>query len=137
MSARFVWLRLLLCVALVFNGATSAMASVQMMQLHAQAEDAVGSAGTHADAMAESTLPCHHGEQAPQESTAPAKTRHPATPDCCKSDTCTCACVSPVVAMVPTLASHDVPMADAGNIRPLALGHAAPALPHLIRPPIG
>ena len=137
MSARVVLLRLLLCVALVFNGAASAMASVQMMQLHAQADDAVASAGMQADAMAESTLPCHHGEQAPEESTAPAKTKHPATPDCCKSNTCTCACVSPVVAMVPTLAFHDVSMADADDVRAMAPGHATPALPHLIRPPIG
>ena len=141
MPVRVVLLRLLLCVALVFNGAASAMASVQAMQMHAQMDAAAVPARAHANAMAASAMPCHHGEQAqhgpPAASGDPAKNGHPAAPDCCESNTCACACVTPIVAMVQTLALHDVPMADAGNIRPLALGHAAPALPHLIRPPIG
>ena len=141
MPVRVVLLRLLLCVALVFNGAASAMASVQAMQMHAQMDAAAVPAHAHADAMAASAMPCHHGEQAqhgpPAESGEPAKNGHPAAPDCCESNTCACACVTPVVAMVPTPAFRGIPLADAGHVRPMALGHPAPALPHPIRPPIG
>ena len=140
MSARSILLRVLLCVALVFNGAASATASVRMMQMHAQSDGAAASADAHASAMTESDTPCHHDGQAqhpePGDSTAPAKPGHPA-PGCCESGACTCSCVSHVVAMVPALAFRGISLADAGSIPPMALGHAAPGLPHLIRPPIG
>lgn len=139
MSSRAILLRLMLCVALVFNGATSAMASVQMAQMHGQAGEMHTSAST---AMAEAELampPCHHDGQAAHTGSAdiakPAKGEHPA-PDCCKSSTCTCACVSHVAAVVPMAPFLTTAVARAGSVRPMALGHPAPALLHLIRPPI-
>ena len=142
MPTRAILLRLLLCVALVFNGAGSAMASVQMMQMHAVEHGAVGAPVTTA-ADAESAMPCHHGMQTAQhhgsaDGAKPFKAKPtPAAPDCCKSGTCTCACVTHVAVMVPMVALHGIAIAHAGSVRPMALGHPAPALPHLIRPPIG
>jgi len=50
---------------------------------------------------------------------------------------CRCACAHPAQAAVPMVAFTPLPVESAGNVRPLASAHAAPALPHLIRPPIG
>lgn len=133
MSARAILLRVLLCVSLVFNGAASAMASVGMMQMHAQAADAD---------MADASMPCHDAAEAQPghatmaSSTAP-DTGHPAGPDCCESSACTCACVGHVIAMIPTLTLPRIVITDPGSIRPMLLGYPAPALPNLIRPPIG
>jgi len=142
MSARAILLRLLLCVALVFNGATSAMASVQMMQMHADAHEMPN----HADmsmASAEADMPCHHDGQSahPQDAidaATPTKDKQPhQAPDCCKSSTCTCACVHQAAAMVPMMAFQGTALLHVSSVRPMALGHPTPALPHLIRPPIG
>jgi hypothetical protein len=142
MSTRAILLRLLLCIALVFNGAASAMASVQMMQMHA---DGQGTASIPVPTMAdaEPAMPCHHDGQASHSQDAadaatPSKDKQPhQAPDCCKSSTCTCACVHQAAAMVPMMAFQGAALLHAGSVRSMALGHPAPALPHLIRPPIG
>ena len=143
MSTRAILLRLLLCVALVFNGAASAMASVQMMQMHA---DGQGTASVPVPTMvagAEPAMPCHHDGQASHSQDAaaaatPSKDQQPhQTPDCCKSSTCTCACVHQAAAMVPMLVFQGATLLHVGSVRSMTLGHPAPALPHLIRPPIG
>ena len=142
MSTRAILLRLLLCVALVFNGAASAMASVQMMQMHA---DGQGTASIPVPTMAdaEPAMPCHHDGQASHSQDAaaaatPSKDQQPhQTPDCCKSSTCTCACVHQAAAMVPMLVFQGATLLHVGSVRSMTLGHPAPALPHLIRPPIG
>ena len=133
MSSRAILLRLMLCVALVFNGATSAMASVQMAQMHGQAGEMHVSASTVVEE-AEPAVPCHHDGSTHDGSTdiaKPIKGEHPA-PDCCKSSTCTCACVSHVAAVVPMAPFLTTAIAHASSVRPMALGHAAPPLPHLI-----
>jgi hypothetical protein len=137
MPLRAILLRLLLCVALVFNGAGAAMASVQMMQMHVDGQ-AIASVPAKSMAEAEVAMPCHHHGQASHENGvhAPSKGGHPA-PDCCKSNTCTCACANQVAIVVPVIVFHGAMAPHAGNVRPMALGHPAPALPHLIRPPIG
>ena len=143
MSTRAILLRLLLCIALVFNGAASAMASVQMMQMHA---DGQGTASVPVPTMvagAEPAMPCHHDGQASHSQDAaaaatPSKDQQPhQTPDCCKSSTCTCACVHQAAAMVPMLVFQGATLLHVGSVRSMTLGHPAPALPHLIRPPIG
>ena len=143
MSTRAILLRLLLCVALVFNGAASAMASVQMMQMHA---DGQGTASVPVPTMvagAEPAMPCHHDGQASHSQDAaaaatPSKDQQPhQSPDCCKSSTCTCACVHQAAAMVPVMAFQGTALLHVGSVRSMALGHATPPLPHLIRPPIG
>ena len=142
MSTRAILLRLLLCIALVFNGAASAMASVQMMQMHADGHEAA-STPVAPMASAESEMPCHHdGQPAHSQDAADAATatkdKQPGqSPDCCKSSTCTCACVHQAAAMVPMLAFHGVVSLHGSSVRPMTLGHPTPALPHLIRPPIG
>ena len=142
MSTRAILLRLLLCVALVFNGAASAMASVQLMQMHA---DGQGTASIPVPTMAdaEPAMPCHHNGQASHSQDAadaamPSKDKQPhQAPDCCKSSTCTCACVHQAAAMVPMLVFQGATLLHVGSVRSMTLGHPAPALPHLIRPPIG
>ena len=142
MSTRAILLRLLLCIALVFNGAASAMASVQLMQMHA---DGQGTASIPVPTMAdaEPAMPCHHDGQASHSQDAaaaatPSKDQQPhQTPDCCKSSTCTCACVHQAAAMVPMLVFQGATLLHVGSVRSMTLGHPAPALPHLIRPPIG
>ena len=143
MSTRAILLHLLLCIALVFNGAASAMASVQMMQMHA---DGQGTASVPVPTMvagAEPAMPCHHDGQASHSQDAaaaatPSKDQQPhQTPDCCKSSTCTCACVHQAAAMVPVMAFQGTALLHVGSVRSMALGHATPPLPHLIRPPIG
>ena len=142
MSTRAILLRLLLCVALVFNGAASAMASVQMMQMHA---DGQGTASIPVPTMAdaEPAMPCHHDGQASHSQDAadaamPSKDKQPhQAPDCCKSSTCTCACVHQAAAMVPVMAFQGTALLHVSSVRSMALGHATPPLPHLIRPPIG
>ena len=142
MSTRAILLHLLLCIALVFNGAASAMASVQMMQMHADGHEAA-STPVAPMASAESEMPCHHdGQPAHSQDAADAATatkdKQPGqSPDCCKSSTCTCACVHQAAAMVPMLAFHGVVSLHGSSVRPMTLGHPTPALPHLIRPPIG
>ena len=142
MSTRAILLRLLLCIALVFNGAASAMASVQLMQMHA---DGQGTASIPVPTMAdaEPAMPCHHNGQASHSQDAadaamPSKDKQPhQAPDCCKSSTCTCACVHQAAAMVPMLVFQGATLLHVGSVRSMTLGHPAPALPHLIRPPIG
>ena len=142
MSTRAILLHLLLCIALVFNGAASAMASVQLMQMHA---DGQGTASIPVPTMAdaEPAMPCHHNGQASHSQDAaaaatPSKDQQPhQTPDCCKSSTCTCACVHQAAAMVPVMAFQGTALLHVGSVRSMALGHATPLLPHLIRPPIG
>ena len=143
MSTRAILLRLLLCVALVLNGAASAMTSVQVTQMHADEHEAV-SAPVAPMAIGESEMPCHHDGQSAHSddaagAAAPAKDKQPRqAPDCCKSSTCACACVHQTAAMVPMMASQEgVVSLHVGSVQTMALDHPTPALPHLIRPPIG
>jgi len=147
MAPRTFLLRVLLSVALICNGATSAMASVQM--LHASRPQAAMSPAAAATTAA--MPPCHQHPAAQQgpavaaltsaspvaaADVAPAPAEQP-QPDCCKSGMCRCACAHPAQAAVPMMALTPLRVESAGNVRSLSSAHAAPALPHLIRPPIG
>lgn len=140
MSVGSILLRVFLSVCLLLNGAgAGAVASA-----HGQAgtgESAV-SAPRHA-AMAD-VMPCHGGHDEAGVATPPERAvpqaGHPTprhTPDCCTSGTCRCACVHIAQVGVPALPIPAIAPDHARSVRTLALGHAAPALPHPIRPPIG
>jgi hypothetical protein len=131
MSWRPFLLRAILSLALVLNGTTSAIAAAHMAAPHAE----VAIKAEQAPKMAMADCPDHH----------PAAGHHgqasedaaPATPDCCKSSTCQCACVHCPCPPLTTTAAAFVALNPEAAVRELALGHPAPALPHLIRPPIG
>lgn len=125
-------LRILLSLTLVLNGIGSAMAATRMQLTTAPAQKAEA---TMPDTKA--GMPCHeqgamgagksHGQ--PQEA--------PAVPDCCKGGACACACTSVAQAVVLTPSLPTPVWAHAPLTKRLSLGHLDPALPHLIRPPIG
>ncbi|QNP41741.1 CopL family metal-binding regulatory protein [Lysobacter solisilvae (ex Woo and Kim 2020)] len=130
-------LRFLLSLCLILNG-TAALASA-----HLPLQDAVPAAmhasPTATDAMAD--MPCHHGEHVVAATDAQGDAHHPkdsgTTPDCCKSGACRCVCVHAAPIGVPALQLASFPRAHERSVRRLVPGHAAPALPHPIRPPIG
>ncbi|WP_313231832.1 CopL family metal-binding regulatory protein [Stenotrophomonas acidaminiphila] len=139
-SAPTLLLRLLLIVVLVLNGAWSAFASVSV-------SPAGGNQATFAaTAAVEGNEDCvAHHSQVPHTGDAKALDeiggvhgdQDHAGPDCCKSSACRCACVHACASALPTYLYVSVQLALGLHVRPLPLGHTAPALPHLIRPPIG
>ena len=137
-------LRVLLSLCLILNGSGYAMASAHMSMGHQESGGAMGQLA--ADPADSAQPPCHQlhdaapqaAEQAPGSppDTAAVDSDSP-SPDCCKSGACRCACVQHVPATIPVHALGEAAMEHAAIVLPLTLGHAAPALPDLIRPPIG
>jgi len=85
---------------------------------------------------------CADGQQtgsaadAGHEAELPAGTgKHPA-PDCCQA-TCDCACLQATPASFVMVFMPRPVIARAANTRIVNLAYPTPALPHLIRPPIG
>ena len=141
MSLRSVMLRFALSLALVLNGASSAAASIRM---HADAGLVATVTSVKADAAAED-MPCHQHHQsntsAQPEAPAiaaemPAESKQ-AAPDCCTSGTCGCACVHAAQATLPAGLIAPAFVSQVEGAMSISPGHVAPALPHLIRPPIG
>jgi hypothetical protein len=134
---------MLLSLVLVLNGATSAAAATHTQMNHDAAQTAIATAASQASV---EDMPCHHHALAsttgahddPPIATdpAPGKSKNPA-PDCCKSGTCRCACTHLAQATLPALNIAAPVLDGTRSVRRLILAHAAPALPHLIRPPIG
>lgn len=143
MSVRAILLRVLLSVALVLNGATGAAAAVHM-QMPQQEDQA------HAPRVAESPesssadMPCHQQQATGVSGKAPLaaadsvtpKPKH-STPDCCKSSSCNCVCMHAAQAPPAPMFIQTLLVDHSLSIGPLLPGHPSPALPHLIRPPIG
>lgn len=158
-------LRILLSLALVLNGATPAMAAAQMdAAAHRVQEDVASQRATHehvaheraygdavhthaaAPSMSTHAMPCHHdagtlpsrpADAAPAHDGATAgKGKHP-SPDCCKTGTCHCVCVQTMQLLTVAWTAPASLLSQADPLRPVARGHDEPALPHLIRPPIG
>ena len=139
-------LRLLLILALIANGATSAFAATQMQVAHLSENAAEVKASKLARAES-ATPPCHEHASARQLSTvddetspghisdSAGDTEHGST-DCCKSAKCVCACMQHVATTPATMHVLQASVDHASSGRPLKVGHTAPALPHLIRPPI-
>lgn len=132
----FAWsllLRLLLAVALVFNGVAPAVAAVHAGHMAAPAV-VVESAPAADEAMS-----CHEQSKAgaaEQPQSAPVE-EAPASPDCCESGACRCACVHSTPIAIIDLGFVSPVIEHAESVRPMSSGHADAALPHLIRPPIG
>lgn len=142
MSVWALLLRVLLSVALVLNGATGAAAAVHMQMPHDDGQ-ALPTLVAESPESSSVDMPCHHqatgtSDEAPLAAAdpAPAGSKH-STPDCCKSSSCNCVCAHATQAPLASTFIH-APLVDRSqNVRPLLLGHPAPALPHLNRPPIG
>jgi hypothetical protein len=131
-------LHALLCLALVANGVGAAMASVHGGCGHDHARSAVAEPPPpaeppyHEGMPAEAPAPMH--DSAAADPTDHAAATHD---DGCCDSTCDCTCINHCQAALPpaTLrlqASTGIAYAPAH-----AYSHAAPALPHPIRPPIG
>lgn len=125
MSLAAFLVRLLICLGLLVNGSTQAVAATQS----AIASHQAGAA----------TAPCH--EEGDRKVTASRVHEHrsdPATnmPDCCKSGACDYACSHGVVATMPTLHVRARKVTHETLVSRLSARYASPALPRLIRPPI-
>lgn len=148
MSVWTILLRALLSVALVLNGATGAAAAVRMQMHHGDGELLAALAVEAPGLSSDDVPPCH--QQATEASgerpldaddSALSGSKHSgskhSTPDCCKSSSCNCACVQAAQAPLASMFIHAVLADHSPSVRPLLPGHPSPALPHLIRPPIG
>jgi hypothetical protein len=131
-------LRVMLILAFVLNGTTSAMAAAQMSLGHPMAKgEAVQSAAqpTHH----QHDMSACHDDGMPSDATASTAHDHASkhSSDCCKGGACQCVCAHGMqpTAPSPVLAMHAYGRTDQSEAR--TAGHAAPDLPDLIRPPIG
>jgi hypothetical protein len=139
-------LRVMLILAFVLNGTTSAMAAAQMPSEHPNPQ---GDAMQHAAAPAHhqhDMSNCHHDGMRSDTTSSIAQghashsvpTEHQGhSSDCCEGGSCQCVCAHGMHATVPSpvLAMHAYGRKEQSEAR--TAGHAAPDLPHLIRPPIG
>lgn len=126
-----ILLRLLLSLTLVLNGVSTAFASVGM--------DGMSHATRVATAHQAHKSPCE-GHEAPMAMHDDAHQRgekHPAAGDCCTSPACVCNCVSPVAVVLFDVAWRPAHIPHVAETALVTTHHQAPALPHLIRPPIG
>lgn len=137
-------LRVLLIFILVLNGTGSVYASAGMELEAGQHHSPMASAGKE---QAVSTSPCvdHHRAMATESETpereSPADAPQPddqhGAPDCCDPSHCKCPCMHACAALPVLAVRMPAPLGNDVGVRRLSLGHPAPALPHLIRPPIG
>ena len=132
-------LRVLLCVALVLNGTTAAVAAVTLEHRIADSSESEPAPsppsghGCHDEASA--GMPAA-GVAREQEAPNPESAQHPG-PDCCAKATCNCACVQAAQAGSPVVAAGAVVPKSVQLRSPPDARRAEPVLPHLIRPPIG
>lgn len=143
-----ILLRVLLCLGLLLNGAGYAVAATQMQMQHLAAVSEARQAAAAAVDQDASVQPCHEVSDAVQAAADPpappiagAGEDHPQpelpTPGCCQSTGCASMCAPQAAAAMPDLSAGHRIVNHASGVRPLRAGHPEPALPHLIRPPIG
>jgi len=148
MSPFHVFLRVLLCISLVFYGSGANAAATGMQMAYATAAAATVSS-TDPVPGATATASCHDANATgipaagqpiagADDDTSGAQASTSASPDCCEaSSSCDCSCTQQVqIATTALIVRGPVP-ARSTAVRPMTTGHASPALPHLIRPPIG
>ena len=135
MSRAAILLRVVLSVALVLNAIGGSLAAATMTVASDTASRATpaAAASTHSGCHDHASM-SHH--QAPPATEEPSGKAPPGHADCCGVGLCGCAC-----AQLPSLAAIelliDPPKLELERLSDaLASTHAAPALPHLIRPPI-
>lgn len=135
MSSTSFLLRILLVLGLVLNGPVDAFASAHL-------HPAGHGGGEAQPVLAEQpATPCHDDEAGspvghPADA-GPGDSDDPGLPgaDCCQSGNCSCACPHGTAAMPVPPHGAAVSTADA-SAWPALRVRAAPALSHLIRPPI-
>ncbi len=134
--------RVVLALALILNGTSSAASSVHMMgsAFHTQgASEAISVALANEDpAYAQHHIAAAKGHS--QEVKSPQAPRHRGdhtASDCCKLSACRCACVQACASIPVVFALVPMDVVRDPVQRFLAVGRPSPALPHLIRPPIG
>ncbi|MCF8828529.1 MULTISPECIES: CopL family metal-binding regulatory protein [Xanthomonas] len=137
MTPSALLLRVLLSLVLILNGIGGAFAGAQMQMQHAHPGQPTVS--TEATADVHAGMPeCDQG----MEQTQPAPTAvNPPSPDeavpaCCENMSCDCACAQHGSAMVAMSRMDPTVVVRAAALHPLTVGHVAPVLPSLIRPPI-
>ncbi|WP_425562613.1 CopL family metal-binding regulatory protein [Lysobacter hankyongensis] len=138
-------LRIFLILVLVLNGIGNAYASAMMVTGAKQSSVEARSADASGDRALTSSCPDHHDAMAMEpgmiEREKPASPpssgdRH-GSPDCCDPSHCKCPCMHACAALPVLAVRMRVPLGNDVGVRRLSLGHPAPVLPHLIRPPIG
>jgi hypothetical protein len=150
MSPLHVLLRVLLCISLVFYGSGVAAAATRMQVGYATA--AASSVPSAVTASGSVTAPCHEandmavpagedsvaaldvGTYASTSSSTEGSTE--GSPDCCEATSCDCSCAQQVQVATGALGVGNLVPARSTAVRAMTMGHASPALPHLIRPPI-
>ncbi|MBP3985359.1 CopL family metal-binding regulatory protein [Pseudoxanthomonas helianthi] len=149
MSPWSALLRVVLILVLVLNGAGAAAASVTMMRATmSEGAPMATSAALETSSVQGETPPCHDMAQTTAKTASPdvamqspAHASHgkgkPTTPDCCKGGTCQCACMQAAHAALPAMIAFALVSPHSDVAHPMPAGHADPALPHLVRPPIG
>lgn len=142
MAARSFLFRLFLASILVLNGIGSAMAGVH----HAAGAAAIGvhsetgagepdaqaaDDGAHAGCDEPDPMLAGHDSPNPGDSQSSG---HPA--DCCGPGTCKGTCANTGVSALTSVPHDGFDTPGQASARPTISWHAAPTLPHLIRPPI-
>jgi hypothetical protein len=133
-------LRLLLALAFALDGSTSAVAGARMAAADAMqaSMSARGPGSLHADACAGHSEGGHAVDHTDDHPAAgPASPHDRSTPDCCKGGACQCACTHATHALAAGIAVVPRSIQRARVLNLAAANPPAPALPHLIRPPIG
>jgi len=142
MSPLHILLRFVLCISLILNGSGVAVAATQMQMgdshLTRQAMPPVAAmpGACHEMPGMEAPAPQHH--VAAVDNGTPGSASLAGSPlDCSDSSGCDCSCAQQAQ-FAPTAATIGGAMGgDSTAVRPMKAGHPAPAMPHLIRPPIG
>jgi hypothetical protein len=135
-------LRVMLILILILNGVGDVYASAGMQLKTTQSHSL-----TSANKQPAVTPPCpdHHGAMAVEPQTTereqpaspPLSGDQHGSPDCCDPSHCKCPCMHACAALPVLAVRMPVPLGNDVGVRRLSLGHPAPVLPHLIRPPIG
>ena len=131
-------LHALLSLALVANGIGAAMASAQAGCVHsatAVALSVVVEPPCHGDMAPEAASPMQHAAHASLSGDASSTDGHGDDGNCDSACDCACKAHGQAALMPPTLLLHA--SARIGHTDTPVYDHAAPALPHPVRPPIG
>jgi hypothetical protein len=140
-SVSSLLLRVLLSVSLVMNGAGLAQASTRMQLEHSGHQTHSLQVTAAMTLQAAEEVPCHDHEEPGRAKPAADPPRDNAaslhTGDCCKGEVCGCACAQHAPVVFTPCVQATVAVLHLGSAARLASQHRPPALPHLIRPPIG
>lgn len=130
-------LRVLLSLILILNGIGGAFAGAEMQLQHAHPKQQAIATEAAADAHA-GMKECSEGGEPIEPAPGAADPASPdeAVPACCEDMAYDCACAQHGSVMTAASRIGLDMVGHAAALHPLTTGHAAPALPSLIRPPI-